>query len=190
MFRFCLCLVREYLWSKFQQTCAIFRGERVQKPSPPSPQTGGFTDAASPQKHLKIYNLSATNVKLMKLIMSIYLHKKLNLAEDWGVTHRVSEGVKQKSLKLSQKNGFLTQFQVFCKNKIKTITCLMHYVTLHHWSKFETNLTTFQWVTFKKPPRSSLKLYLLLKTFEISKLDNYKSDISETWPIYVPAEYL
>ena len=56
----------------------------------------------------------------------------------------------------------------------------MHYVTLHHWSKFETNLTTFQWVTSKKPPRSSLKLYLLLKTFEISKLDNYKSDISET----------
>ena len=81
---------------------------------------------------------------------------------------------------MSQKINFLAQFQVFFKNKIKTITCLMHYVTLHHWSKFETNLTTFQWVTFKKPPGSSLKLYLLLKTFEISKLDNYKSDISET----------
>ena len=23
----------------------------------------------------------------------------------------------------------------------------MHYVVLHHWSKFQTNLTTFQWVT-------------------------------------------
>ena len=42
----------------------------------------------------------------------------------------------------------------------------------------------------KKTPRSSLKLYLLLKTFEISKLENYKSDINETWPRYVPAEYL
>ena len=29
-----------------------------------------------------------------------------------------------------------------------------------------------------------------MKTFEISKLENYKSDINETWPRYVPAEYL
>ena len=66
----------------------------------------------------------------------------------------------------------------------------MYYVTLHHWSKFQTDLTTFQWVTSKKPPKSSLKLYFLLKTFEISKLQNYKSGINETWPRYVPAEYL
>ena len=66
----------------------------------------------------------------------------------------------------------------------------MHYVALHHWSKFQRNLTTCQWVTSKKSPRSSLKLYLLLKTFEISKLENYKSDINETWPRYVTAEYL
>ena len=33
MFRDCLCLMRDYFWSKFQQTCAIFGGERVQKPS-------------------------------------------------------------------------------------------------------------------------------------------------------------
>ena len=45
-------------------------------------------NAASPQKHLNIYNLTATNAKLMKLTTSMYLHKKLNLAEDWGVTHR------------------------------------------------------------------------------------------------------
>ena len=56
--------------------------------------------------------------------------------------------------------------------------------------KFQTNLTTFQWVTSKKPSRSSVKLYLLLKTFEMSKLENYKSDIKGTWPRYVPAEYL
>ena len=91
---------------------------------------------------------------------------------------------------MSLKVVFLAQFEVFFKNKIKTITYLMHYVALHHWSKFQTNLTTFQWVTSKKPPRSSLKLYLLLKTFEISKLENYKSDINETWPRHVPAEYL
>ena len=29
-----------------------------------------------------------------------------------------------------------------------------------------------------------------MKTFEISKLENYKSDINETWPRYVPAEHL
>ena len=83
---------------------------------------------------------------------------------------------------MSQKIVFLAQFQVFFKKKIKPITCLMHYVTLHHWSKFQTNLITFQWVTTKKPPRSSLKLYLLLKTFEISKLENYRSDINELGP--------
>ena len=66
----------------------------------------------------------------------------------------------------------------------------MHYITLHHWTKFQTNLTTFQCVMSKKPPRSSLKLYLLLKTFEIFKLENYKSDINETCPGYVSAEYL
>ena len=45
-------------------------------------------DAVSPQKHLNIYNLTATYAKLMKLTASMYFHKKLNLTEDWGVTHR------------------------------------------------------------------------------------------------------
>ena len=44
-------------------------------------------DAASPQKHLKIYNLTTTNATLMKLTMIMYLHKKFNVAEDWGVIH-------------------------------------------------------------------------------------------------------
>ena len=57
--------------------CAIFRGERAQQP----PKKVVW-------KHLNIYNLTATNAKLMKLIMSMYLHNKLNLAEDWGVIHR------------------------------------------------------------------------------------------------------
>ena len=41
----------------------------------------------------------------------------------------------------------------------------------------------------KKLPRSSLKLYLLL-VWKHLKFQNYKSDINETWPRYVPAEYL
>ena len=73
--------MREYLWSKFLQTCAIFRGEK-------KTQKGGFVDAASPRKRLNIYTLTATYAKLMKLTTSMYLHKKLYLAEDWGVTYR------------------------------------------------------------------------------------------------------
>ena len=62
-------------------------------------------NVALPKRYLNIYNLNATNAKLMKLT-SIYLHKKLNLAEDWGVTHRTQEGVNQKPLKMSQKLFF------------------------------------------------------------------------------------
>ena len=46
-------------------------------------------DAASPQKHLKIYNLTTTNTTLMKLTTIMYLHKTFNLTEDLDVTHRV-----------------------------------------------------------------------------------------------------
>ena len=66
-----------YLWLKFQQIRVIFAGERAQKP----PKRGHFMDAGLPQKHLKISNLTITNAALMKL------HKRFNLAEDWGVTH-------------------------------------------------------------------------------------------------------
>ena len=54
-----------------------------------TPQKGVFMDAAFPQKHLNIYNLTATNAKVMKLTTSMYLQEMLNLAENWGVTHRV-----------------------------------------------------------------------------------------------------
>ena len=64
-------------------------------------------DAASPRKHLKIYNLTTTNATLMKLTTIMYLHKTFNLAEDWRVTHSTLEGVNQKPLKMSQKNNFL-----------------------------------------------------------------------------------
>ena len=64
-------------------------------------------DAASPQKHLKIHNLTITNATLMKLTTFMYLHKTFNLAEDWRVTHRMQESVNQKSLKMSQKINLL-----------------------------------------------------------------------------------
>ena len=67
------------------------KGLRTPPPSPtahPHPQKEGFMDAASPRKHSNIYDLTATNAKLMKLTTSTYLHKKLHLAKDWGVTHR------------------------------------------------------------------------------------------------------
>ena len=53
-----------------------------------NPQKGGFMDVASSRKHLSIYNLTATNAKLMKLTMSMHVHKKLNLLEYWGVRRR------------------------------------------------------------------------------------------------------
>ena len=68
-------LMRDYLWSKFQQTQTIFGGERAQKP----PKSGHFMDAASPQKHLKIYNLTTANAALIKLTTIMYLHKIFNL---------------------------------------------------------------------------------------------------------------
>ena len=114
---------------------------------------GNFMDAASPRKYLKIYNLTNANATLMKLTTITYLHMTFYLA-DWGVT--------QNPFKMSHKISFLAQFQVLFKNKIKTVPSLMHYDALHHWSKFQTNLTILQWATSKKPTRSSLKLYFLL----------------------------
>ena len=88
---------------------------------------------------------------------------------------------------MSQKISFFAQFQVFFKNKIKSITCLMHYVALHHWSKLQTNLITIQWVTSKKPPRSSLKLYLLL-LWKHLKFQNSRTT-NQTWMKLGPYMY-
>ena len=84
LFGGCLFLMKDYLWLKFQQTQAIFVGERAQK----SPKNSHFMDAALPQKHLKLYNLTTTNAILMNLTAIMYLHKVFNLAKDWGVTRR------------------------------------------------------------------------------------------------------
>ena len=65
---------------------------------------------------------------------------------------------------------------MFCKNKTNTIICLTHSNALHHWSNFQTKLTTFQWVTSKKPPRSSLKFYFLL-VWNYLKFQNSKNSL-------------
>ena len=45
-------------------------------------------DAALPQKHWKIDNLTTTNAALMKLNTIMYLRKTFHLAKNWGVAHR------------------------------------------------------------------------------------------------------
>ena len=66
--------MRDYLWSKFQQTCAISMAEMSQK---------SFKKVISWMLH---FHENITNAKLMKLAKCLYLHKRLNFAEDWGVT--------------------------------------------------------------------------------------------------------
>ena len=102
-----LCLLKYYLWCKFQQDRTIFGGVRAQRPLPPSSTKSHFMDAALPEKHLKIYNLTTTNAILMKLTTIMYLHETFHSAKNWGVSHRVWEGVNRKSLKKSQKISFL-----------------------------------------------------------------------------------
>ena len=64
-------------------------------------------DAASSQKHLKIYNLTTTNAILMKLTTIMYLNEIFHSAKNWGVSHRAWESVNRKPLKKSQKISFL-----------------------------------------------------------------------------------
>ena len=50
----------------------------------------------------------------------------------------------------------------------------MHYVALHYWSKFQTNLTTYQYVRKTTQKQPKIVLSAGMKTFEISRLENYK----------------
>ena len=99
-------------------------GQNVSKPEPylgekgprnPS-KRGHFTDAASPRKYLKIYNLTNANATLMKLTPITYLHWTFYLA-DWCVTHRAQEGVTQNPFKMSHKISFWLNFRCFLRIK-------------------------------------------------------------------------
>ena len=85
LFRDCLHLMKDYFWLEFQQTQAIFGGERAQT----FPKSSHFMDAASPRKHLKLHNLTTAKATLMNLTTTMYLHKAFNLAKNWGVTYWV-----------------------------------------------------------------------------------------------------
>ena len=51
------------------------------------------------------------------------------------------------------------------------VTYVIYYLALHHWSKFQKNLTIFGGVMAKKPTRSSLKSNFLLLQKHL-KIDN------------------
>ena len=82
--------------------------------------------------------------------------------KNWGVTKRAWEGVIQKLPKISQKFRFLAEFFWNFYISQKTVTYVVSYLPLYHWSKFGTNPTSFGGVIVEKPPRSSQKLYFLL----------------------------
>ena len=55
-------------------------------------------------------------------------------------------------------------------------------------NKFDHISVGYVQKTTQKQPEAVLSAGM--KTFEISKLENYKSDINETWPRYVSSEHL
>ena len=107
--------------------------------------------AASPRKHLKIYNFRITNAILMKLTTIKYHHETFHLAENQGVTHRAQESV-----------SFLASFLVISRTIYKTVLHMILCLAQHHWSKSQKNSTIFGGVILKKPPSSSLKSTFLV----------------------------
>ena len=55
-------------------------------------------------------------------------------------------------------------------------------------NKFDHVSVGYVQKTTQKQPKTVLSA--VMKTFEISKLENYKSGINETWPRYVSPEHL
>ena len=92
---------------------------------------------------------------------------------------------------MSQKISFLTQYWPFLNISIKAVAYLMHHLVCHHWSKFQTKLTSFWGVMAKKQSKSSLKMTVsaAAKTFENLKSENYRSNINKTYP-YAPPYHL
>ena len=55
-------------------------------------------------------------------------------------------------------------------------------------NKFDHVSVGYVQKTTQKQPKTVLSA--VMKTFEISKLENYKSGINETWPRYVSPDHL
>ena len=83
-------------------------------------------------KKLWKHNLTDTNAILMKFTTIMYLH----ILKTWGV-----RGRKWKTFQNEAKNQFLSSISTISEYYKKTVTYLMHYLTLHHWSKFQSSLT-------------------------------------------------
>ena len=66
------------------------------------------------------------------------------------------------------------------------LRCIVSLVKISN--KFDDISGVYVQKTTQKQPK--IVLSAGMRTFEISKLENYKSDINETWPRYVPPEHL
>ena len=67
-----------------------------------------------------------------------------------------------------------------------TLRCIASLVKISN--KFDHISVGYVQKTAQKQPKIILSADM--KTFEISKLENYKSNINETWPRYVSPEHL
>ena len=101
-----------------------------------------FIDAESIRKPLKIFYLYNHKYCTDESYQLYYLNKIFYLVKSWGVTQS-ARGHKQKTLKMSQKTSFLTQFRTFPYTSRKTVAYMMHHLACHHWPNFHTKLTTF-----------------------------------------------
>ena len=68
----------------------------------------------------------------------------------------------EKPLKKIQKNVFLASFLGIFRTIYKTVLHMIVCSAMHHWSKFQKNLTTFGGVKLKNTPKSSLKSTFLV----------------------------
>ena len=68
----------------------------------------------------------------------------------------------------------------------------MHYVQVASLVKISNKFDHISVGYVQKTAQKQTKIVLStgLKTFEISKLENYESDINETWPKNVPPKHL
>ena len=137
----------------------------------------------------------------MKLTWHMYVPPyHFQFPKQWGREWRVVEDVSryrpnnamklQKfSLKMSQKPSFfLPIFDHFLIVQWKTVTYLMHYLVLHHWSKLKKKLTIYlgELSRARKSTKMQPKMMLsaVAETFANWKLRN-KSDVNETYMTYV-----
>ena len=132
IFKHCVFLIGEYLWSRFQQNQTIFGGVRAQK----FPERYHIMDTESIQKTWKILNFTTAYAILMKLTTDIYiyLNKVFHLVKSWGVFHRVYKDVQGRvqTLKMNLNINFWPNLDHYLILQ-KTVAYLMHHLACHNW---------------------------------------------------------